>query len=78
MYQSVFKCESDVRIVRPFYDEPTLFALWANHDCKDYDLLLNVMLDAEAELNLVGFVGAGLSIKECVQADYLAEGILAC
>ena len=78
MYQSVFACDSDIRIVRPFAEDSTIWALWANHDCSDYDLLLNIVMDAEAELNLLGYLGANLSAKECVTADYLAEGVTAC
>ena len=70
MIQSVFSCDTDVRFEQPFVDEPTLFAFWANHDCSDYDLLLNVMFDAETELNLIGYVGASLSSKQCVNTDY--------
>ena len=64
--------------MQPFVDEPTLFAFWANHDCSDYDLLLNVMFDAETELNLIGYVGASLSSKQCVNADYLGDRIVSC
>jgi len=65
MIQSVFACDSDIRLERPFIDDVSTFALWANHDCSDYDMLLNVMIDVEASLNLIGYVGAPLSSKEC-------------
>jgi hypothetical protein len=53
-------------------------AFWAQQDCKDYDLILTVMLDDVAEANLVGYVGADLSSKGCVLADYWGEGVYAC
>lgn len=78
MYQSFFQCDSDIRMERPFPDEADMFAFWANQDCSDYDLILNIMLDAEAELNLVGYVGADLSAKACVLADNIGDGVIAC
>ena len=36
------------------------------------------MFDAESEANLVGYVGAELSTKGCVLADYWGEGVFAC
>jgi len=53
-------------------------AIWANQDCKDFDLLLTVMFDAVSEANLVGYVGAEISDKGCVLADYWGEGVFAC
>jgi len=78
MYQSVFACDSDIRLDRPFFDDATLWAFWANHDCTDYDLLLNIIFDEEAELNMLGYMGAELSAKECMKADHLAKGVIAC
>ena len=78
MHTSIFTCGDDIRIDHPFPTDDSMTALWAAHDCKDFDLLLTVMLDAVSEANLVGFVGAELSAKECVLADYWGEGVYAC
>lgn len=41
-------------------------------------MVLTIMLDVEAELNLVGYVGADLTAEECVLADNFGDGIIAC
>ena len=78
MQSSIFTCDSDIRIDHPFADDERMFALWASQDCKDFDLLLTVMIDEQSEANLVGFAGANLSDKECVIAENWGAGVYAC
>jgi len=76
--QSIFTCNSDVRIDYPFPEDNRMVALWADQDCKDFDLYLTVMLDEETQANNEGYVGADLTAKGCVIAEYMGEGIYAC
>ena len=41
-----FYCNSDVRVDFPF-DDTEYMALWAAHDCKDWDLYLTVVVDED-------------------------------
>ena len=57
-----FFCNSDVRIDFPFED-PEYMALWAAHDCKDWDLYLTVVFEPET-LDLVVFYSGELSDRK--------------
>ena len=61
MADSIFTCDSDIRLETPFPEQNLLWALWANQNCKDFDLLLTIVLDTGIEKNLVGYLGADLS-----------------
>ena len=39
-----FFCNSDIRVDFPF-DDTEYMALWAAHDCKDWDLYLTIIVD---------------------------------
>lgn len=67
MQESIFTCGSDIRIDHPFPEDDRMTALWAAHNCKDFDLLLTVFIDAESEANFVGSTGA-IAAKDCVYA----------
>ena len=75
MTKSPFTCNSDVRIDLPEPDDSRFFALWAEHDCDDYDLLLTVVLDARTVENFVGYVGADMSQKGCVPVFWFEETV---
>ena len=45
MDESIFSCDSDIRIAHPYPDEDGLWALWADHDCSEYDLVLTIVMD---------------------------------
>lgn len=53
-----------------------MWALWASHDCADYELKLTVVLSKETESNNVGYYGAELD-GSCQETLYF-EGALAC
>lgn len=54
-----------------------MWALWASHDCADYDLKLTVVLTKETQANNVGYYGAELDAAGCQETIYF-EGALAC
>ena len=66
MSETIFTCDSDIRLDIPFPEEKRIWALWANQNCKDFDLLLTVTLDSESLNNLLGYTGADLTEKGCV------------
>lgn len=78
MSSSIFTCDSDIRVDHPFTDDDRMWALWAQQDCRDFDLILTVLLDEEARANLAGWIGADLTEKGCVSADHFNEGVVAC
>ena len=39
-----FHCGQDVRIDFPF-DDTEYMAIWASHDCEDWDLYLTIVVD---------------------------------
>merc|ERR1712079_190975 len=78
MSSSIFTCGSDVRIEHPFPEDDRMWALWADQDCSDFDLILTVIMDEQAENNLIGWIGADLADRKCVKADYWSEGVIAC
>lgn len=78
MNESIFTCDSDVRITHPFPEDDRMWALWAQQDCSAFDLVLTVLLNQEAEVNLIGWIGADLTDKGCVKADHLSEDVIAC
>lgn len=61
----------------PFPSNKQFSAFIANHDCTDRTLLLTIVLDRTAQANFIGYVGARLSEKSCVDFD-LFEGTMAC
>jgi len=73
-----FSCDSDIRLELPFPEDERMFAIWANHDCQDYTLYLTLLIAEDEQRNLVGYNGAELSRKGCVQADTWSSGMLAC
>ena len=77
MTASIFTCNSDVRIDLPFPEDNRLWALWASHDCSDFDLILTVVLNKATQDDFLGFVGADLSKKGCVDV-YWFENTIAC
>jgi len=78
MGASIFTCDSDVRITHPFPEDDRIWAIWAQQDCSAFDLVLTVLLNQEAEVNLIGWVGADLTDKGCVKAAHLSEDVIAC
>ena len=77
MGETIFTCDSDIRLEIPFPDEQRIWALWANHDCKDFDLILTVTLDSETLNNLIGYTGADLTEKGCIYTQWF-DDIIAC
>lgn len=77
MNSSIFSCDRDIRIDHPFPEEPSLWALWADHDCKDYNLLLTLVMDQEVVDKVLGWVGVKGSKAKCSQA-FIYDGALAC
>lgn len=61
----IFTCDMAINLERPFPEEEKVWSLWANQNCKDFDLLLTVIFDKDAEDSLLGFTGADLSSKGC-------------
>lgn len=77
MTESIFSCDSDIRIDHPFPEENSLWSLWADHNCKDYNLLLTLVMDQEVVDKVLGWVGVKGSKASCSQA-YIYDGALAC
>ena len=73
MASSVFSCDSDIRIDHPFPKDERMWALWAAQNCRDYDLLITVMLDEMAVNKMIGYVGADLTDKGCVRAPHYGD-----
>ena len=76
MSSSIFTCDSDVRIDRPYPEDDRMWALWAYQDCTDFDMILTVILDEVAQANLIGYLGVEETETGCFKADYLAPGII--
>ena len=55
-----------------------MYALFAAHDCLDYDLKLQVTLDERQINNYIGHYGADLSDKGCQRANFLNRGMVIC
>merc|ERR1712051_100537 len=66
MGETIFTCDSEIRLEIPFPEEERIWALWANQNCKDFDLILTVTLDSETLNNLIGYTGADLTEKGCI------------
>lgn len=77
MKDSVFDCDSDVHIAHPFPADDRIWSFWAGlaGDCGDYSLLLTVVLDKEATLNLLGYIGADLTGSGCRNTYYFSESV---
>ena len=53
---------------QPFAWDKEQFALWAAHDCDDYNLMLTVVIEKKAQANLITYVGAELSDEGCSES----------
>ena len=78
MTESIFACDADTRIDHPWPNDTRMTALWATQNCKDFDMLLTVMFDDATFEHMVGYVGADLSEKGCLVADYWGKDVYAC
>ena len=68
-----FFCNSDVRVDFPF-DDNEYMALWAAHDCKDWDLYLTVVADEETAGLAITWEGAEESDRKgCYEADWIGD-----
>ena len=67
-----------MRVEKPFPEDDRMWALWANQNCRDFDLTLSIFLDREAEDNFVGVTGAEPTEKGCYQAIGLDDDTTIC
>lgn len=75
--ESIFSCDSEIVLERPFNGEERVWSLWADQNCKEFDLMLTVVFNPDAFNSLLGYTGASLSGKGCVELSSF-EGVLAC
>ena len=72
-----FYCNSDVRVDFPF-DDDEYMALWAAHDCSDWDLYLTVVVDEESADLSVAWSGAEPSDRKgCYETSWF-DDVYAC
>jgi len=71
----IFTCDLGINLERPFPEEDRVWSLWANQNCKDYDLFLTLIFDEEAHSSLLGFTGADLSSQGCFTMEAFDTGI---
>ena len=76
--QGLFACDGEVDISNPFPLDNSMYALFAAHDCLEYDLILQVTLDAAQVNNYIGHYGADFTENLCQRANYLNQGIVIC
>ena len=67
----------DVRIDFPF-DDTQYMALWAAHDCEDWDLYLTVVVDETTSNNALAYVGAEPSYRRGCYETYWFDDVSAC
>lgn len=70
-----FFCGQDIRLDFPF-DDTEYMALWASHNCADWDLYLTIVGDEEMEAHALAEVGANLSLRRGCYNPF--EGVIAC
>lgn len=76
--QNLFACDGEVDIRHPFPEDKSMYALFAAHDCVEYDLILQVTFDEAQVNNYIGHFGADFTEKECSRANYLNKGVVIC
>lgn len=72
-----FHCGHDVRVDFPFEDAEYM-ALWAAHDCTDWDLYLTVVVEEETSDLALAYTGAEPSTRRGCYETYWFEGVYAC
>ena len=69
-----FFCGMDVRIDFPFEDTEYM-ALWAAHDCEDWDLYLTVVVDAQTSEKALAYAGAEPSARRGCYDSFWFEDV---
>ena len=76
--ESIFACDTDIRIDRPFPEDERIWSLWAHQNCKEFDMILTVFLDEPAYANMRGYIGAEETERGCSRVEYLGPEITQC
>jgi hypothetical protein len=75
--QGRFHCGHDIRLDFPF-DDSEYMALWAAHDCADWDLYLTVVADGKTGDNALAYTGAEPSERRGCYETVWFEDVGAC
>jgi len=74
--QGFLTCEADVRMEYPFPEEPSFYALYADHNCSPYVLTLSVVLSKKALKQMVGFYGAVVGPNGCQRTETFTNAVI--
>lgn len=72
-----YHCGHDIRIDFPFEDGEHM-ALWAAHDCNDWDLYVTVVADSETAEYVLDYTGAEPSVRRGCYEVLLFDEVGAC
>ena len=72
-----FHCDKDIRIDFPF-DDMEYMALWASHNCADWDLYLTVVVDKQTSENALTYAGADPSYGHGCYETSISEDAIFC
>lgn len=67
-FKSGLSCHFEIDNETPFPDrEGDLWAIWANHDCFNWEVILTIILDTEVSENVIANAGILLTENGCIR-----------